>query len=539
MALYSVVAHFSRDNTFTPSFIELIDILSRNMDEVIVVTTNRTLADFDFCKENVSLIARPNVGYDFYSYKVGLSKLAESDKCGDTFLINSSFLITDPLQFEKCILNAISLLDQSDLVGITKSMQFSTHVQSYFLAIKEQSLGMQWCKDWFSSIEIRDSKFEVIFMYEIGLTTTFLVHNQRISTLWNPSRFRKFLSALIYSKQLITTNSILFWLANIRGITKYNPVQIEAKYLSEKYGFVKSEILLENPLAIKTNFLGDLELELRNQVEEFNFTPPQWGPSHVVHIENNFPSRADLVVTLHIHHIEILDEIYLALDNIPVPLDLWVTTSIPSLTKEIFTKFHFLAKGIKISIGPNVGRDVAPFLYQIAELQSYSYSAGLKIHTKRSSYSEKGDFWRRRILNGLLPSSPVIENILEKITHDDAGMIGGSQEYITDVRHWGSNEGIYLELVSKLKNLKDSELNLEFFAGTMFWFKPSTFTSSSLFPFDGLFVEDGAQDGTAAHAFERLFCKVVRNANLSVYGTDNLEIDISNLNLENLIPVID
>jgi rhamnosyltransferase len=535
----SVVAHYSEDSTFTPSFVELINILSRNMDEVIVVTTNVSLSGYEFRQNNVSVTARPNIGYDFYSYKVGLNKLTESNRVGDTFFINSSFFITDSVQFENCILQAIEHLDQSDLVGVTKSLQFSTHVQSYFLAIKEQSLEAQWCKEWFSNIEPKDSKIEVIYMYEIGLTSLFLMHGQKIFTLWNPSSYRKFLSSFTFGKQLIRTKSILFCLANINDLNKYNPVQIEAKFISENYGFIKNEILAENPLGIQTDFLGNLRSELSTHVNTFRSSPPTWDSSSIVHIQDNFPSRAEVVVTLHIHHIEILDEIYEALDNIPIPFDLWITTSIPSLSKKIFTKFQFMAVGIRISIGPNVGRDVAPFLYQVSELQGSNYKAGLKLHTKRSGYSQKGEYWRKRILGALLPSSPLINEILEKIIHGDAGIIGGSQEYITDVRHWGSNERVYLHIASKLENLKDSELNLEFFAGTMFWFKPSTFSTSSLFPYDGLFVEDGAQDGTLAHAFERVFCKVARNADLSVYGSDNLRADISTLNLKNHIPVID
>lgn len=539
MPLNSVVAHYSRDSTFAPRFLELINILSNIMDEVIVVTTNETLAGYNFCQDNVTLIARPNIGYDFYSYKVGLYKLIDSHKLGDTFFINSSFLITDSAKFQKCVSQAITLLDKSDLVGITKSLQFSTHVQTYFLAIGEESLKTQWCKEWFANIEPRDSKVEVIFRYEIGLTTTFLKHNQKVSTLWNPSKYRKFISIFTFSKQLIKTKSFLFWLAHINGVSKYNPVQIEAKFLSENYGFLKSEILMENPLDIQTDFLGVLKRELIKEVNEIASSPPQWSSSSIVHLRDNFPSRADLVVTLHIYHTEIIDEIYEALDNIPIPFDLWVTTSIPSASKEIFTKFQNLTSGMKISIGPNVGRDVAPFLYQLCELKNSRYKAGLKLHTKRSGYSQKGDYWRKRIFSALLPSSPLIQDILEKVVHGDAGLIGGSQEYITDTRHWGSNEEIYSHLASKLDNLKDHDLNLEFFAGTMFWFKPSVFSISSVFPYDGLFVEDGAQDGTAAHAYERLFCKVARNVNLSVYGSNNLDVDISKLNLDNHIPVFD
>jgi rhamnosyltransferase len=318
------------------------------MEEVIVVSTNESLTGYKFHQSNVTLIVRPNLGYDFYSYKVGLSKLVASKKAGNVFFINSSFLVTNPIKFEESLISASKLLEDSDLVGITKSNQFSTHVQSYFFGINAKSLETQWLKDWFASIEPRNSKTEVIFMYELGLSAMFLAHNQKVSTLWNPSVSRKFLSCIAYSKQLIKTKSVLFWLTHIGELTRYNPVQIEAKLLSENFGLIKNEILMENPLGISTDFLGSMKLELSSQVDSLDFSPPKWKSSSVVHLAHFFPSRAELIVTLHVHYIEVLDELYAALDNIPVPYDLWVTTSTPSHVKQIFNKFKFVANGLKV-----------------------------------------------------------------------------------------------------------------------------------------------------------------------------------------------
>ena len=538
MSRYAVVAHYSEEGFFSSNFIEMVNLFANILDHVCVVTTNDSLSSVTFSKRNVSLISRPNLGYDFYSYKVGLNHLQETGKYGDVLFVNSSFLVTNFHLFEDCVLMALNLLDDSDLIGITKSRQFSVHLQSYFFIIKESVISKDWFMEWFSRIEPKNSKLEVIFSYEIGLTSLFNLNGGKVTSLYQPNRIRRIKSYYRYSERLIATKSFFYWFTHLHSIGKYNPVQIEAKALWDHYGFIKNELLGKNPLSIDTGFLGASKSLFSSDSPISHDDVIKWDSDSIVSIQNHFPSRAALIVILHIHYVESLDEIYMYLDNIPAPFDLWITTSIPSICEEIFSKFEFIAQGLRISVGPNVGRDVAPFLFILSALKNISYDVGLKLHTKRSEYSEKGSFWRKRILSGLLPSSLIIEKIIKKLTHSDAGIIGGAEEYITDPLHWGANHGLYSKLKSNLENLQNDELDLEFFAGTMFWFKPSVYASNPLIPFDGVFVENGDKDGTLAHAFERIFCKISRNADLRIYGSKNLSVDLSNLNLKNTIPVI-
>ncbi len=538
VAKYAVIAHYSSENYFSSSFIKLVGVLANSVSEVVVVTTNQSLSSFSTDLTNVSIISRPNIGYDFYSYRVGWTYLYEQEKYGDTIFTNSSYLITNLELFNRAVEVAIHELDSSDLVGITKSSQFSPHIQSYFFGISERSQKSQWWRDWIYEIQPKNSKLDVIFSYELGMTSLFMNQGSAIKTLWRPKWYRKILSYLYYSNRLISTKSFSYWCFNLNQVIKYNPIQIEADAINKAFGFVKNEILGINPLSINSKAIKEIRSFYKYEIEGDANQGAQWGLNGVTSIDKNFPSDTDVIVLAHVHHIEHLSELIFYLDNIPHPFDIWITTSLPSICEEIFNKARFIASGIRISIGPNVGRDVAPFLFQLSSLSDSRYKVGLKLHTKKSVYSESGSSWRKRILDGLLPSANVIEKIMKKISDSDAGIVGGSKEYLTDSQYWGSNFDSYSDLAHKLIRIDASKEGLEFFAGSMFWFKPSAFALSALIPFDGNFLENGSQDGTLAHAFERIFCKIARNSGYRVYGSNNLDTDISKIITQNTVPVI-
>jgi rhamnosyltransferase len=236
--------------------------------------------------------------------------------------------------------------------------------------------------------------------------------------------------------------------------------------------------------------------------------------------------NSKLAVHLHIHHSELIDEFFLSLLKIPIPFDLFISINDQAIIEDVFDKFSSVANFINVDFGPNVGRDIAPFIYSLAHHDFQSYEIGLKLHTKKSQYSEKGDFWRKRIIKGLLPNSVEILQICNAISKDSVGIVGGAREFLWGDNYWGSNRDQYDRLLDTFGFNPEVHSDLEFFAGSMFWFKPSIFSKSYNFgdAARGFQGEFGYQDGTPAHAYERLFCKFARFQNYPVVGSDNLLI---------------
>ena len=69
----AVVAHFDPDDVLDPTLHGILEDLEALCDSVVLVTTSRLAPDDVPKSKKIQTICRPNIGYDFYSYRVGLS----------------------------------------------------------------------------------------------------------------------------------------------------------------------------------------------------------------------------------------------------------------------------------------------------------------------------------------------------------------------------------------------------------------------------------------------------------------------------------
>jgi rhamnosyltransferase len=146
------------------------------------------------------------------------------------------------------------------------------------------------------------------------------------------------------------------------------------------------------------------------------------------------------------------------------------------------------------------------------------YEAVLKLHTKRSTYSEKGAAWRSSLFRELCGNSLAVQKTLNLLRSGHVGIIGPHGYYLTHKHFWGGN----LKRVQSLLDVigiqrTTDEPSLGFFAGSMFWFNPVALAPLHTIPEEYLAFEPegGQQDGTLAHAFERIFSDIARSAGYS------------------------
>jgi lipopolysaccharide biosynthesis protein len=159
----------------------------------------------------------------------------------------------------------------------------------------------------------------------------------------------------------------------------------------------------------------------------------------------------------------------------------------------------------------NRGRDILPFLNALASQSAWKSDIGLKLHTKHSPHRSDGDAWRRFLLASLLEtrndyglSGPALLRREPLV-----GLVAPEAHLLPLGGRTSINENILQDTLLRVNGSGAEMSDLEgslFPAGSMFWFRRAALRRVIETEFGELFVrENGQLDGTAAHAFERLF----------------------------------
>jgi len=141
----------------------------------------------------------------------------------------------------------------------------------------------------------------------------------------------------------------------------------------------------------------------------------------------------------------------------------------------------------------------------------------------------------------LCGTSKVVDESLELLRHNNAGIVGPHDDYLTNERYWGANRDNVRRLLNASGACVADPPELGFFAGSMFWFKPAALTPLHKIPMPDLAFEPeaGKQDGTLAHALERVFCTVARSTGYACTSVRLTEGDMKNSStLINTVPVL-
>lgn len=223
-------------------------------------------------------------------------------------------------------------------------------------------------------------------------------------------------------------------------------------------------------------------------------------------------STAKIAVVAHLYYTDLVPDLLDRLNNIKQDFDLiltipmWGADQIVKLVKARYPSAIFCAY-------PNRGRDIGPFLEVLPFLIEKDYTAILKVQTKKGFYKqaklipELGDVWREYVIDSLLHSPAAVNDIIQLFESDTrVGMVGTEGLYLS-LSKYGYHDAGKLAAFILGSDANDDEHG--FFAGTMFWVRPSMLkplVSGSLKLDISVFeAESGANDGALAHLIERLF----------------------------------
>ena len=230
--------------------------------------------------------------------------------------------------------------------------------------------------------------------------------------------------------------------------------------------------------------------------------PKPDGPSSPIRQTQN-----NTAVILHLYYPKLWNEIKNYLQNLGETFDLFVTIpeSVDIGEKEIVTAFP----NAKIIYFSNRGRDIAPFINVFQNhIYPSQYDFALKIHTKRTLHRQDGHVWRKDLLDKIIGSHHLVNEIKNIFTtQTDVGIIAPQGHVLPISTYWGANKSHVSKLAELAKIDFASDDMFTFAAGSMFWFRPETFARLAKLTVsqNDFEIENSQIDGTLAHAFERFF----------------------------------
>jgi rhamnosyltransferase len=186
-----VMAHYDADGELAPHVRRQVEAWGGVADRVLLVSTAdvaRGGPDEKWLAQQagpVELIRRPNLGYDFGSWQVGLSLVEDLDRYDLVVICNDSCV--GPLVPYATILDEMDRRPV-DFWGITQTRRRGRHVQSYFVGFRGRVVRSPSFRGFWRTMEPISDRSEVITRYELGLSTTLFDAGFRAGTYYSESR---------------------------------------------------------------------------------------------------------------------------------------------------------------------------------------------------------------------------------------------------------------------------------------------------------------------------------------------------------------
>lgn len=250
----------------------------------------------------------------------------------------------------------------------------------------------------------------------------------------------------------------------------------------------------------------------------YNVNPlSQWVATH----NQSFKKTNQTALVIHIYYFDLMDEILTYINQLNT-IDIIVTlpdhadmTQVNQLVERI--------DNVYISLQPNKGRDILPFLSVLKQVVDLNYDYLVKVHTKKSTHRQDGNELRKETLDNLLKQLTVQHIVHYFEQHPDMGLIAPTSSVLSLATddYLVFNKTNLTHCLQRLKH-DSTPLDFDFIAGSMFWARVDAITpifQLNLTAHD--FADElGQIDGTMAHAVERLFCYFASTAG---YKTTTIE----------------
>ena len=247
----------------------------------------------------------------------------------------------------------------------------------------------------------------------------------------------------------------------------------------------------------------------------------------VAHVNDPEPLR--FAVVAHVYYPELLAEVINYWQQVgrvaAATVPLHITTTDALVASVLAGMRGCETAAVKLHVGPNRGRDIAPFTSLLNSGALDGYDAVLKLHTKRSPHLWTGNLRRRLLFALLAGNARQLQQAKNLFRDPTVGMVGWSMSFRNKPSWWMGN-------ASRVESLSQQtaprlQMACGFFEGSMFWVRPaalSALRSLSLTPED-FEPELGQTDGALHHAVERMFTMATWAGGFRVCGMSGVELE--------------
>lgn len=233
---------------------------------------------------------------------------------------------------------------------------------------------------------------------------------------------------------------------------------------------------------------------------------------------NDLESLAGSNICIHIHlyYLDLIQEFVYYLKDFPFAFDLVVTSPNDPDRHIVVKQFTALCpnlKQLKFIVCPNVGRDVAPWIVEMRDIQD-EYDYICHVHSKKTQYlHEMGEHWRKHLLSNLLSPEKVREIVFTFNENPELGCLAPCPfgDHVDAIWNstwlFGNTEEYLISLLSQMGvNPEFHRNDLLYSIGTMMWYRPAAL--KPLFDLGLTYadfpVEPLSEEGSIAHAIEHI-----------------------------------
>lgn len=224
-----------------------------------------------------------------------------------------------------------------------------------------------------------------------------------------------------------------------------------------------------------------------------------------------------IAVQVHMFYLDTLDETIRNLNYLPYAFDCFVTTDTPQKAQQIQAAFekNCRCRNVTVDVMKNRGRDVAPFLQQMAPVVN-NYEYFCHIHSKKTRTNDHGNEWRTYIFKHLFGSEAYLKRLFACFENDkQLGLIMPETYPVLELQaEWGGNREGCNALLRRMGIAKELPEVPVFPVGNMFWARSAAVKrlfqlglTQMDFP-----AEAGQVNATIAHQIERCWVYIAQAA---------------------------